>query len=94
MDKLGARDYNVHAIIYKINNKDRLYSTGNYTQYLLISDNGKESKKRIRVCVCVCVRERVFPSGSDDKEFAFSGSERSPGEGNGYFSCLENPMDK
>ena len=55
MDKLGVRDYSVHAIIYKINNKDLLYSTGNYTKYLLISDNGKESKKRMCVCVCVCV---------------------------------------
>ena len=42
--------------------------------------------------------------GSDGKESAFNagdpdsipGSERSPGEGNGYplqYSCLENPMD-
>ena len=31
--------------IYKINNKDLLYSTRNYTQYLVITSNGKESKK-------------------------------------------------
>ena len=45
-----------------------------------------------------------FPDGSDDKASAYNagdpgsipGSERSPGEGNGYplqYSCLENPMD-
>ena len=45
-------------------------------------------------CVCVCVCVCVFPSGSDDKAFAFSWSGISPGEGNGYFSCLEDPMDR
>ena len=28
-----------------INNKDLLYSTGNYTQYLVITYDGKESEK-------------------------------------------------
>ena len=31
--------------IKQINNKDLLYSTGNYTQYLVIASNRKESKK-------------------------------------------------
>ena len=31
--------------IKEINNKDLLYSTGNNTQYLVITYNGKESKK-------------------------------------------------
>ena len=46
-----------------------------------------------------------FPGGSDGKESACNsgdpgsifGSERSPGEGNGYslqHSCLEDPMDR
>ena len=46
-----------------------------------------------------------FPGGSDSKKSTWNsgdpgsipGSERSPGEGNGYplqYSCLENPMDK
>ena len=46
-----------------------------------------------------------MPGGSDAKESACSvgdlgsipGSERSPGEGNGYslqYSCLENPRDR
>ena len=30
--------------IKQINNKDLLYSTGNYIQYLLITYNGKESE--------------------------------------------------
>ena len=48
---------------------------------------------------------RVFSSGSDCKESAYSagdrgsipGLERSPGEGNDYppqYSCLENSMDR
>ena len=48
--------------MYKINNKDLLYSTGNYTQYLEITYNGKESEKLyiyiyiyMYMCVCVCV---------------------------------------
>ena len=35
-----------------INNKPLLYSMENYTQYLVITDNGKELVKE---CVCVCV---------------------------------------
>ena len=35
-----------------INNKDPLYSTGNYIQYLVINHNGKEYKKK-RMSVCV-----------------------------------------
>ena len=31
--------------MYKINNKDLLYSTGNYIQYLIIISNGKGSEK-------------------------------------------------
>ena len=31
----------MHTTIYKINNKDLLYSTGNYTQYLTIDYNGR-----------------------------------------------------
>ena len=48
---------------------------------------------------------RGFPGGSDSKESAcragdpgsIPGSERSPGEGDGYpllYSCLGNPMDR
>ena len=33
---------------------DLLYSTGNYSQYLIIIYNGKESEKEY-MCVCVCL---------------------------------------
>ena len=36
------------------NNKDLLYSTGNYTQHLVMTYNGKEYEKEC-VCVCVCI---------------------------------------
>ena len=39
---------NRYTLIYRkqINNKDLLYSTGNYIQYLIITYNGKESEKK------------------------------------------------
>ena len=38
---------NVYTLLYikQINNKDLLYSTGNYVHYLVINYNGKESEK-------------------------------------------------
>ena len=30
--------------MYKINSRNLLYSTGNYTQYLIMTYNGKESE--------------------------------------------------
>ena len=45
-DKLGVWDYDVHTTIYKIDNQQVLtYGTGNYIQYLVITDNGKEYEK-------------------------------------------------
>ena len=43
--------------MYEITNKDLLKSTGNSTQYSVLTYNGKESEKRIYIymCVCVCV---------------------------------------
>ena len=35
----------IHTTIYKIINKDLLYSTGNYIQYPILTYNGKESEK-------------------------------------------------
>ena len=40
----------------QINNKDLLYNTGNYIQYLLIPYNGKESEKAY-LCMYVCITE-------------------------------------
>ena len=50
---LHANDFNIikesshYYIIKYITKKDLLYSTRNYTQYLIITYNGKESKKNI-----------------------------------------------
>ena len=41
-DKLEVWDQQIQTTIYKINNKVLLYSTGNYTQYLVVNYNGKE----------------------------------------------------
>ena len=44
----------MHTIIYKINNKDLLNSTGNYIQYLVITYNGNESEKEyIHLCIYI-----------------------------------------
>ena len=44
-------------------NKDLLYRTGNYTQYLIITCNGKESdKQHIYICLYVCVYVKVAHS--------------------------------
>ena len=46
-DKLGVWGEQIHSTIYKIvNNKDLLYSTGNYIQCLVITYNGKESENK------------------------------------------------
>ena len=45
-DKLRVWEERILATIHKTNNKDLLYSTGNYT-HLIITYNGKESEKRI-----------------------------------------------
>ena len=46
---------NIYTLLYikQISNKDLLYSTGNYTQYLVITYNGKESEKEKNVYICV-----------------------------------------
>ena len=38
---------NIYTLLYikQVNNKDLLYSTGNYIQYLVITYNGKEFDK-------------------------------------------------
>ena len=41
----------MHTTIYKINNKDLLYSTGNYIQYLVINYNEKEQEKNQSISV-------------------------------------------
>ena len=92
-------DLNTLQYIKQLNNKDLLYSTGNYTQYSIITYNGKESEKE-SICMYVCMYNLGFPCGSDGKAGdpgSIPGSGRSLGEGNGkplQYSCLENPMDR
>ena len=43
---------NIHTLYIKIINKDLLYSSGNSTQYSVITYTGKESKKRMDLCTC------------------------------------------
>ena len=50
----------MHTTIYKIdiNNKDLLYSTGSFIQYLIINYNGEESKnENIYLCIYICKTE-------------------------------------
>ena len=47
--KEGRIEINIYITIYKINNKDLLYSTGNYIQYLAITYNGKKLKKNVYI---------------------------------------------
>ena len=41
----------------KIDNKDLLYSTGNYTKYFVITSKGKKSRKKD---INVCITEPLF----------------------------------
>ena len=44
-DKLGVWDQQIHTTVYTINNnKDLLYSTWDYIQYLVTTYNGKASE--------------------------------------------------
>ena len=47
-------DLNILQYIKQLNNKAVLYSTGNYTQYSIITYNGKESEKE-HICMYVCI---------------------------------------
>ena len=43
----------MHTYIKYINNRDLLYSTENYIQYLVMTYNGKEY-------VCICMNEKEY----------------------------------
>ena len=49
--------YTHYYILKKITNKDLLYSTGNYTQYFVITYKGKESEKN--TCICRCITDSL-----------------------------------
>ena len=55
-------DSQIQTIIYRINNRVLLYSTGNYTQDLVTNHTGKE---HICACVCVCVYIYIYMNHSD-----------------------------
>ena len=47
--------------IKQINNKDLLYSTGNYIQNLIITYNGKESEKEY-ICIYIYICTHITES--------------------------------
>ena len=51
--KLGVWDWQTHTTIYKINNKNLRYSTGNYIQYIVVTIMEKNLKKNIYIYVHV-----------------------------------------
>ena len=57
MNKLGNWDWYIHTIIYKIDNENLLYSTGNFTQFSVIAYMGKEFIKKKRVDICICTSD-------------------------------------
>jgi len=48
-DILEDRDWHIYTAIYRIYNLS--YSTGNSTQYSVMTYMGKESKKRVNICI-------------------------------------------
>ena len=46
---------NRYTLLYvkQMNNKDLLYSTGHYIQYLVITYSGKEYEKHIYIYICI-----------------------------------------
>ena len=57
----GAIAFSLHTLLYikEITSKNLLYSTGNTSQYTVMTYIGKENKKE-----CICVYVWGFPSGS------------------------------
>ena len=50
----------MHTDVCKINNKDLLYTIGNYIQYLVITYNGKEMEDVIYTYMCMCVHVYIY----------------------------------
>ena len=50
----------IYTLLYikQITNKDLLYSTGNSTQYSVMTYTGKECKK-IKVDICICIKDSL-----------------------------------
>ena len=58
-DRLGVWDWHVYTVIFKTTNKDLLYSTGNSTQYSVITKWEKNLKKRIDINTRICTTESL-----------------------------------
>ena len=56
-NKLGDWDWHKHTTIYKTDNKNLFYSTGNSAQCSAVAHMGKESKIRD---TCVCIAESLW----------------------------------
>jgi len=52
--KLGVWDKHIHTTVYKLVNKDLLYSAGNYTQYLTITCNGYSAGNYTQYLTITC----------------------------------------
>ena len=50
--EIGIGTYTL-LYIKEITNKDLLYSSGNSTQYSVMTFMGEESKKRQDICICI-----------------------------------------
>ena len=50
-------EINIYTLLYikQVTNKDLLYSTGKYTQYLVATYKGKESGKNKNICIYVYI---------------------------------------
>ena len=77
--------------------QDLLYTTGNYTCYLVIAHKGKESEKEWAFQVSLAVKNPAANAGDTRDMGSIPWWGRSPGGGRGnplQYSCMENLMDR
>ena len=77
--------------------QDLLYTTGNYTRYLVIAHKGKESEKEWAFQVLLAVKNLAANAGDTRDMGSIPWWGRSPGGGRGnplQYSCMENLMDR
>ena len=74
----------MHTTIYKMEiHQDLLYTTGNYTHYLVIAYKGKESEKEWAFQVSLAVKNLTAKAGDTRDVGSVPGWGRSPGGGCG-----------
>ena len=61
-DTLGVWDQYIYTLLYikQMTNKDFLSSTGNYTQYFIITHKEKESDIYFYIYVCMCIYTHTY----------------------------------